>query len=59
MLTKTKMIEFGSLGVASAMVATISPLIVGSGIPPSQVTGAGVACAAVAAMAIVVGKPKS
>lgn len=58
MLTKTQLIEFGGLGVAAAMAVTITPLAKGVAIPSSQLTGAGVAIASMAAVAIVVRKPQ-
>lgn len=59
MLPKTKLIEFGGLGLVAAMAVTITPLAKNVVIPPSQLTGAGVAAASMAAVAIVVGKPKT
>jgi hypothetical protein len=59
MLDKTKLIELGGLGVAAAMAVTIAPLAKNMAIPSSQLMGAGVVAASMAAVAIVVGKPKS
>lgn len=59
MLSKTKLIELAGLGVAAAMVTTVSPLVVGADIPPSQVAKAGMGLAAVGAVAVLVSKPKS
>ena len=59
MLGNTKLIEFGGLGVVAAIAVITAPLAIKSGIPPSQMTYAGVAMASIAAVAIVVSKPKS
>lgn len=59
MLGNIKLIELGELGVAAAIAVITAPLAIKSGIPPSQMTGAGVAMASMAAVAIVVSKPKS
>lgn len=59
MLDKTKLTELAGLSVVAAMAVTITPLAKGVAIPPSQLMGAGVAIASMAAVAIVAGKPGS
>ena len=58
MLGNIKLIELGGLGAVAAITVITAPLAIKSGIPPSQITGAGVAAASIAAVAIVVSKPK-